>query len=62
VLDVYPVCVAQEYRRRPLYSRTARSNGSALSRDRIIGKRADEIFRPETTASIERPDQAAQLA
>ena len=38
----------------------ARSSASrAFPRDKIVGKRADEIFRPDTAASIEAADRAA---
>src|SRR6202171_5961502 len=61
VLDNVPVCVAAKSieDRRYIFANRAFERFSRFSRDNIIGKRADEIFRPETTASIEAADQAA---
>src|SRR6202140_301028 len=61
VLDNVPVCVAAKSIEdgRYLFANRPFERFSRFSRDTIIGKRADEIFRPETTASIEAADQAA---
>jgi diguanylate cyclase (GGDEF)-like protein/PAS domain S-box-containing protein len=61
VLDNVPVCVAAKSidDRRYIFANRAFERFSRLSRDAIVGKRANEIFRPETTASIEAADQAA---
>ncbi|MEA2862612.1 MAG: hypothetical protein QOC84_568 [Bradyrhizobium sp.] len=61
VLDNVPVCVAAKSieERRYIFANRAFERFSRLSRDSIIGKRADEIFRPGTAASIEQADQAA---
>src|SRR6266853_1662705 len=61
VLDNVPVCVAAKSidDRRYIFANRAFERFSCLSRDAIVGKRANEIFRPETTASIEAADQAA---
>src|SRR6202011_3097869 len=45
--------------RRYIFANRAFERFSRYSRDHIVGKRADEIFRPETTAAIEAADQAA---
>src|ERR1700730_1791980 len=61
VLDNVPVCVAAKSieDRRYIFANRAFERFSRFSRDNIVGKRADEIFRPETTAGIEAADQAA---
>ena len=61
VLDNVPVCVAAKNIEdgRYIFANRAFERFSRFSRDHIVGKRADEIFRPETTASIEAADQAA---
>ena len=61
VLDNVPVCVAAKSidDGRYIFANRAFERFSRFSRDNIVGKRADEIFRPETTASIEAADQAA---
>src|SRR5256886_4591584 len=64
VLDNVPVCVAAKNIEDGRYSFANRAfeRFSRFSRDHIIGKRADEIFRPETAKSIETADQAALTA
>ena len=61
VLDHVPVCVAAKSIEdgRYIFANRAFERFSRFSRENIVGKRADEIFRPETTASIEAADQAA---
>ena len=61
VLDNVPVCVAAKNidDGRYIFANRAFERFSRFSRDRIIGKRADEIFRPSTAASIEAADRAA---
>ena len=61
VLDNVPVCVAAKSIEdgRYIFANRAFERFSRFSRDTIVGKRADEIFRPETTASIEAADRAA---
>src|ERR1700732_418519 len=61
VLDNVPVCVAAKSieDRRYIFANRAFERFSRFSRDHIVGKRADEIFRPDTTAGIEAADQAA---
>ena len=62
VLDNVPVCVAAKSIEdgRYIFANRAFERFSRFSRDTIVGKRADEIFRPETTASIEAADEAAR--
>jgi diguanylate cyclase (GGDEF)-like protein/PAS domain S-box-containing protein len=64
VLDHVPVCVAAKSigDRRYIFANRAFERFSRFSRDHILGKRADEIFRPVTAAAIEAADQAALLA
>src|SRR3954453_21267937 len=64
VLDNVPVCVAAKNIEdgRYIFANRAFERFSRFSRDHIIGKRADEIFRPETAKSIEIADQAALTA
>src|SRR6202140_1061760 len=61
VLDNVPVCVAAKSIEdgRYIFANRAFERFSRFSRDSIVGKRADEIFRPRTAASIEEADQAA---
>src|ERR1700738_4997461 len=61
MLDNVPVCVAAKSIEdgRYIFANRAFERFSRFSRDGIIGKRADEIFRPETAASIEAADRAA---
>ena len=61
MLDNVPVCVAAKNIEdgRYIFANRAFERFSRFSRDNIVGKRADEIFRPETPASIEAADQAA---
>jgi diguanylate cyclase (GGDEF)-like protein/PAS domain S-box-containing protein len=61
VLDNVPVCVAAKNIEdgRYIFANRAFERFSRFSRDRIVGKRADEIFRPETAASVAAADQAA---
>src|SRR5712675_466836 len=61
VLDNVPVCVAAKSIEdgRYIFANRAFERFSRFSRDYIVGKRADEIFRPDTTAGIEAADQAA---
>src|SRR5216683_3211891 len=61
VLDNVPVCVAAKSIEdgRYIFANRAFERFSHFSRDAIVGKRADEIFRPQTAASIEEADQAA---
>src|SRR5664279_4585061 len=61
VLDNVPVCVAAKSidDGRYIFANRAFERFSRFSRNNIVGKRADEIFRPKTTASIEAADQAA---
>jgi diguanylate cyclase (GGDEF)-like protein/PAS domain S-box-containing protein len=61
VLDNVPVCVAAKSIEdgRYIFANRAFERFSRFSRDRIVGKRADEIFRPATAATIEAADRAA---
>jgi diguanylate cyclase (GGDEF)-like protein/PAS domain S-box-containing protein len=61
VLDNVPVCVAAKNIEdgRYIFANRAFERFSRFSRDNIVGKRADEIFRPATAASIEAADRAA---
>jgi diguanylate cyclase (GGDEF)-like protein/PAS domain S-box-containing protein len=61
VLDNVPVCVAAKSieNGRYIFANRAFERFSRFSRDTIVGKRADEIFRPDTAASIEAADRAA---
>ena len=61
VLDNVPVCVAAKNIEdgRYIFANRAFERFSRFSRDYIIGKRADEIFRPDTAAGIEAADRAA---
>ena len=55
VLDNVPVCVAAKNIEdgRYIFANRAFERFSRFSRDHIVGKRADEIFRPETAVSID---------
>src|SRR6476646_1208464 len=61
VLDNVPVCVAAKNIEdgRYIFANRAFERFSRFSRDHIVGKRADEIFRPETATSIEKADESA---
>jgi diguanylate cyclase (GGDEF)-like protein/PAS domain S-box-containing protein len=61
VLDNVPVCVAAKNIEdgRYIFANRAFERFSRFSRDHIVGKRADEIFRPETAKSIDVADQSA---
>jgi diguanylate cyclase (GGDEF)-like protein/PAS domain S-box-containing protein len=61
VLDNVPVCVAAKNIEdgRYIFANRAFERFSRFSRERIVGRRADEIFRPATSASIEAADRAA---
>src|SRR6185295_20124882 len=61
VLDNVPVCVAAKNIEdgRYIFANRAFERFSRFSRDHIVGKRADEIFRLETAGSIEAADRAA---
>jgi diguanylate cyclase (GGDEF)-like protein/PAS domain S-box-containing protein len=60
-LENIPVCVAAKNIEdgRYMFANRAFERFSRFSRDFIIGKRADEIFTPETAARIEAADRAA---
>jgi diguanylate cyclase (GGDEF)-like protein/PAS domain S-box-containing protein len=64
VLDNVPVCVAAKSIEdgRYIFANRAFERFSRLSRERIVGNRADEIFRPATAARIEEADRAALAA
>ncbi len=61
VLDNVPVCVSAKNIEdgRYIFANRAFERFSRFSRDRIVGRRAEEIFRPETAKSIETADAAA---
>src|SRR5712675_3120022 len=61
VLDNVPVCVAAKSIEdgRYIFANRAFERFSRYSRDRIVGKRADEIFRPDTAAAIAKADESA---
>jgi diguanylate cyclase (GGDEF)-like protein/PAS domain S-box-containing protein len=61
VLDQVPVCVAAKSIEdgRYIFANRAFERFSRFSRDHIVGKRADEIFRPATAASIVAADRSA---
>src|SRR3982075_2118508 len=61
MLDNVPVCVAAKSIEdgRYIFANRAFERFSRFSRDMIVGKRADEIFRPETAKSIDVADQSA---
>jgi diguanylate cyclase (GGDEF)-like protein/PAS domain S-box-containing protein len=64
VLENVPVCVAAKNIEdgRYIFANRAFERFSRFSRDFIIGKRAEEIFQPETAESIEAADRAALSA
>src|SRR5438552_10962762 len=61
VLDHVPVCVAAKSIEdgRYIFANRAFERFSRFSRDHIVGKRADEIFRPISAAAIEAADKAS---
>src|SRR5712672_1108222 len=61
MLDNVPVCVAAKSIEdgRYIFANRAFERFSRFSRDHFLGKRADEIFQPETAARIRAADQAA---
>ncbi|HLX16650.1 MAG TPA: EAL domain-containing protein [Bradyrhizobium sp.] len=61
VIENVPVCVAAKNIEdgRYIFANRAFERFSRFSRDHMIGKRAEEIFRPETAAAIEAADRAA---
>jgi diguanylate cyclase (GGDEF)-like protein/PAS domain S-box-containing protein len=61
VLDNVPVCVAAKSieNGRYIFANRAFERFSRFSREHIVGKRADEIFKAETAAGIESADRAA---
>ena len=61
VLENIPVCVTAKNIEdgRYIFANRAFERFSRFSRDFIVGKRADEIFAPETAAGIEAADRAA---
>jgi diguanylate cyclase (GGDEF)-like protein/PAS domain S-box-containing protein len=61
VLDNVPVCVAAKSIEdgRYIFANRAFERFSRFSRDNILGRRADEIFKAATAASIEAADRAA---
>ena len=61
VLDNVPVCVAAKSIQdgRYIFANRAFERFSRFSRDHIVGKRADEIFKKETAATIEAADRSA---
>jgi diguanylate cyclase (GGDEF)-like protein/PAS domain S-box-containing protein len=61
VLDNVPVCVAAKNIEdgRYIFANRAFERFSRFSRDRIVGRRADEIFKPDTAAGIAAADRAA---
>src|ERR1700730_10450323 len=64
MLDNVPVCVAAKNIEdgRYIFANRAFERFSRFSRDHIVGKRADEIFRPVTAAGIDAADKAALLS
>src|SRR6185437_14146198 len=61
VLENVPVCVAAKSIEdgRYIFANRAFERFSRFSRDKIVGKRAEEIFQLDTAAGIEAADQAA---
>src|SRR3954451_6175689 len=61
VIDNVPVCVAAKNieNGRYILANRAFEKFSRLSRQQIVGKRADQIFKPATAATIEAADRAA---
>ena len=64
VIDNVPVCIAAKNIEdgRYILANRAFEHFSRLSRDFIVGKRADEIFRPQTAANISAADQIAMAS
>jgi diguanylate cyclase (GGDEF)-like protein/PAS domain S-box-containing protein len=64
VLDNVPVCVAAKSidDGRYIFANKAFERFSRFSRDHIVGRRADEIFQPETAANIDAADKTALLS
>ncbi len=64
VIDNVPVCIAAKNIEdgRYILANRAFERFSRLSRDFIVGKRADEIFRPQTAANIAAADQIAMAS
>ncbi|MBV9558553.1 MAG: PAS domain-containing protein, partial [Pseudolabrys sp.] len=64
VLDNVPVCVAAKSIEdgRYIFANKAFERFSRFSRDFIVGRRADEIFQPDTAANIASADKAALLS
>jgi diguanylate cyclase (GGDEF)-like protein/PAS domain S-box-containing protein len=64
VLDQVPVCVAAKSIEdgRYIFANRAFERFSRFSSDRIVGKRADEIFSSATAAGIDAADKAALLS
>src|SRR6201992_1720239 len=61
ILDNVPICVAAKSigDGRYIFANRAFERFSRFSRDKIVGRRADEIFKPDTAAGIEAADDAA---
>src|SRR5215472_6006978 len=64
MLDNVPVCVAAKAidDGRYIFANKAFERFSRFSRDHIVGRRADEIYQPDTAANIEAADKAALLS
>ena len=64
MLENIPVCVAAKSIEdgRYIFANRAFERFSRFSREFIVGKRADEIFTPDTAAGIEAADRAALSA
>src|ERR1700744_3953225 len=61
ILDNVPICVAAKSIEdgRYIFANRAFERFSRFSRDKIVGKRADEIFQPDTAKGIGAADEAA---
>ena len=61
ILDNVPICVAAKSIEdgRYIFANRAFERFSRFPRDKIVGRRADEIFKPDTAAGIEAADDAA---
>ncbi len=61
MLDNVPVCVAAKNIEdgRYIFANRAFERFSRFSRDHIVGKRADEIFKHDTAVAIVKADEAA---
>jgi diguanylate cyclase (GGDEF)-like protein/PAS domain S-box-containing protein len=61
ILDNVPICVAAKSIEdgRYIFANRAFERFSRFSRDKIVGRRADQIFKPDTAAGIEAADDAA---